>query len=185
MRWIGLAALLTIALSGNAQATTIDLPANSPYPYQRWADQSRMPTPEVVLAVSNNVERYCVGAVLPIARVSGCASIGTNTIVLGRDVKRRAFYHELGHFFDRLVLTDPWRNEFAVLVGYPDRPWKNSGVDELQEIWANVYERCSRPHLPKHRWFRGAIWENDDSGVRLKRWQVKQGCRTIRLAATS
>ena len=184
LRLIGLAALLTLAWAGSAQATTIALPADSPKPYQRWADQSRMPIPDG-LTVSNEINRC--QTYLPVRLTAGCAQYSERTVVLRRWVGRNVFYHEIGHFFDHLVLTDPaqlrdWRNEFAVLFKRPDRQWRNNGDAELVEVFANVYEACSYPRLPKHRWFRGRHWENVDTGVRLKRWQVKASCSMIREA---
>lgn len=127
-------------LASSAQArTAIVPPAGALYPYQQWADESRVPTPDVTLSVVED-SSGCGGEGLR------CTSAGTFTMWIapwldGWRGARKAFHHELGHNFDYYVMSDLDRAAFAALLKDP-RPW-DEAPSSLKEKFAEAYKWCA------------------------------------------
>lgn len=121
-----LVALGGLALCGQAQASTV-ITGGTSYPYQRWVDQAKVPTPDVTLEV---IEEPCL---VDGDYASGCTRLGTYTIWMTHSLgPRRTFLHELGHNFDYYALTDADRQAFANIAG-----------DWDVELFAEVYRSCA------------------------------------------
>lgn len=159
------------------------MPEHSIRPYQHWVNQSRMPTPDATIEISFNIRGICYLNRKPGSWINACSSFETSQIVMHRQGTIRTFYHELGHFFDELVLTDADRAEFARLVKRPNRSW--DGARGLIENFANVYKVCSLSQFPSRSWFynNAANWGNLPDGIKLSRRQVRSGCQMIRRTA--
>src|SRR5882757_92693 len=102
-------------------------------PYQKWADRSKMPTPNVTVTMGDWYEGVC-GSTEP-----ACAWPGLIRMTPFGDPghTRRAFMHELGHQFDYFAMTDAKRAQFETLLG-DTRPWHtspNSPHEQFAEAW--------------------------------------------------
>lgn len=147
MRKVWLIALGGLALCGQAQAsTTISPDSGTTYPYQRWVDEARVPTPDVTLTV---VEAPC-----PYEQATGCTRDDASTIwlnpVLGH---RHEFLHELGHQFDYHVMTDEARAQFLA-IRHDTRAWR-SPPDSPHEQFAEAYALCAQPQ--RANWHQAAF----------------------------
>lgn len=133
---IAVLAVLAFLMSvSQAQATTITCGSCS-LPYQQWADESKMPTPEVTI---NVVEEACPG-LAPGEFAWACTSMGTATI-WDAAPDRETFLHELGHNFDYYVLPVWARERFEVLTE-DGRPWK-ADPNGPDEGFASAYAQCA------------------------------------------
>lgn len=172
MRLATLTAILTLALAGTAQATVIDLPANSSKPYRKWTREAKVPTPPGLLEV--NLDVNTCGTYVPASAIGGCARLSDGVIVVRPRAGRRVWFHELGHFEDAYVLTDIQRAEFARLVNRPGGVW--NGEPGLNEVFAELYAQCA-VGIPSQRALRRRWWP---LWIKLKRYQAKTGCSMIR-----
>lgn len=123
-----LALFAVLACMGASQATastTIQTPEPTIFPWQRWVEESKMPTPDLTITLR---EEPCPGA----PWVTGCVNFEQyeiyfkpNRILKMRDRSRRPLFlfHEVGHFFDREVLTDQLRDRFRAIFGLEGKPW--------------------------------------------------------------
>lgn len=123
------AGLAVLATSG-ADARTIVHPDPSPraHLYQPWVNRAHVPTPAAVVPV-----RADMGACGEWRTAFGCANMSGPVEIVVRPLgARRGFaersilYHELGHVFDRLHLSDG------------DRAWftRRLKVDAAADWWA-------------------------------------------------
>jgi hypothetical protein len=137
-RGILIAVVLVLGMCGAAGATTIAGDHLS-LPYQRWVDESRMPTPNVSLEVHE--DRQCADGYL------AC----TDGIQVwfhpsgGGLGDRYWFMHEIGHAFDRWVLTDSDRSAFVSMLNAA-RPWDDDGAAHDTrpiERFADIYALCA------------------------------------------
>lgn len=116
--------------------TTIVAPAASNYPYQRWVDEAKVPTPDVTLTV---IEEACEG---PTDSSSACTIPGTFIIWQAPVVRaREVFLHELGHNVDYYVLPQWMRERFQLLV-HEERPW-TAEPNGSKEYFASAYAKCA------------------------------------------
>lgn len=136
-----LAAVLVVLGVGSAEArTTINEPLGSHFPYQRWADAAAVPTPNAAISL---LEGACPGA----PQAAGCYT-GAEIYVRGRG-RPGVFFHELGHGFDGLHLTDWDRHRYAELIRRPLARWEPyinpAGITYLglAEDFAQSYADCA------------------------------------------
>jgi hypothetical protein len=121
--------------------TTIIEPPESQFPYQQWVDEAKVPTPPGAVEV--------VETDLPCgyAHTAGCVNNGSIELAPPGpgEHEQELFDHELGHVFDRAILTSKWRTRFAALVGRPGDPW----FPNVEEAFADTYSLCARrPRFP-------------------------------------
>lgn len=97
MRWIGLVAVVWLAMGGVAEAQTVISPeSDARFPYQRWVNQAKVPTPDVSLRIVMGIDRdYCE------PEADGCTLPNESVIWLRPELPgwltRLMFLHELGH----------------------------------------------------------------------------------------
>lgn len=113
-------------------------PAGSPY--QRWADEAKVPTPSVTLTV---IEEPCPTYLAGGSEALACTMRGTNTIWMSPEAwsPKETFFHELGHNFDYYDLTEWERNRFRGLV-HDYRPWE-ANPEGPNEGFAAAYALCA------------------------------------------
>lgn len=130
---------MVLGLAAPAAATTIVAPVGSPVPYQRWADESKVATPQMTLVVDEDAA-ICA----PKAACTGPGDpIWINPWLAGSTFPeiREVFVHELGHHFDYYVMEDWARARFQQLVGDP-RPWTED-PNAPNEKFAEAYRFCA------------------------------------------
>lgn len=154
---IALGAGLVVGVSKAAAGTvTIIGPPSSGLPYQRWADEARVPLPDGVVTV---VEMSTEDAAWPCFTLygyepNGCVLLQKREIYLDpmrlsmqgqRWLNvRSVLWHELGHLFDVLYLTPEDRAYFAAFVHVPAAPWLSDQThDTVGEWFAEVYAICA------------------------------------------
>lgn len=143
-----LALAAVLVLPPRARAMTIDGPSI----LQTWADEAKVPTPNTNISfVEGSPDdsswpcRYGEG---PVA--SACALAqpsGGSVIYFARIIwdfhPRGTFYHEIGHVFDSMYLTDADRHWFAALLGY-EWPWlAPERHTTAGEMFAEEYAVCA------------------------------------------
>jgi hypothetical protein len=143
----GLCLLAVVALApAPAAATTVIDPQAGAFPYQRWVNRAKVPTPDVTLRL---FEVPCP-AELSQDFANACTAKGTYTIWMNPDGgTRERFYHELGHNFDYYEMGRWASRQFRKITG-DERPWRTKpGKIGLSphEIFAEAYARCA---LKKH-----------------------------------
>lgn len=137
-KWIvglGLAALAFCSPPAVARTTIIE-PEGARYPYQRWVDEARVPTPAVTLSI---VEEPCesIDDWAP-----ACTRPGSYTIWMAASLRPRAtLWHEVGHNFDYYTLPEWARQRFATLIAYSG-PWQGVPNDG-SERFAQAYDTCA------------------------------------------
>jgi hypothetical protein len=170
-----LAALILAAVCApQAPAATITCDPCS-YPYQAWADESKMPTPEVTLEVIETTEaESCPGSTL---NFGGCtrpseAKIWLAPEMIGRAFPRGTLYHEIGHNVDADLLPEWMRIRFMAVLGMSP-PW-SANVAEVDywppsEKFAETYAECAvKPWIGRHEhlWGRGPVYGSEPIGGR-------------------
>lgn len=142
------AVLACLRWAGEASAVTIIEPPGSHFPYQQWADEAKMPTPDATLeVVETGAEHGCPGRDLNYA---GCTSPQTGMIWVAPEAfaaigPRRTFWHELGHNVDADL--QPWmRERFMALLGLSGA-WVVEGEpkpgDSPDELFATAWPECA------------------------------------------
>lgn len=138
-----LAAVAAFAPVASAH-TTIAAPEGSAIPYQRWVDETKVPTPDVTLIVR---EEACPG--LPPGEIaSACTIKGTQTIWfewwMPRWARRGSFLHEVAHNVDYLM-PDWVRSRYTALVGL-DLGWREEGAGRWtpHEMFAESWAACAQ-----------------------------------------
>lgn len=149
--------VLTAHVPGAEARTTIVEPEHSPYPFQQWADEAKVPTPTATLSVRI--------APCPVIHppAEGCFE---DPLIWIRDSRADAatLYHELGHAFDRYVMTEEDRNVYKHVVRMTALPWGNSlegaGVWKagLGELFAQTYERCALQYRIRRARLVAPLW---------------------------
>lgn len=137
-----MAAMALAGLAAPAHAATVMDPPNGAYPYQRWVEQARVPTPDVVLRL---IEEPCPAALAGFA--NACTAPNTFTVWMNPETADRAtFYHELGHNFDYYELGRWASRQFRRIIG-DDRRWRTKPGEvglSPHEIFAEAYSVCAR-----------------------------------------
>jgi hypothetical protein len=82
--------IMALGASGAQAQTTITCEPCA-YPYQRWVDEAKVPTPDVT-------EQVVESASAPCEEVLACTD-GPTIYLLSHLAVRGTFYHELGHVF--------------------------------------------------------------------------------------
>jgi hypothetical protein len=131
---------LTIVSTAAAQTTIVE-PVGSHFPYQRWADEAKVPTPPELVSVYEEQG--------PCADALGCAERNAiyfpHVAILGEFVAEGLFDHELGHAFDDQVLTEVDHAEFESLLGESSPwEWEDDSTESPQEVFAESYSYCAR-----------------------------------------
>jgi hypothetical protein len=124
------------AAAGSAQADTTITCEPCSRPYQRWVDEARVPTPDMMLAV---IEAPCPY----LTEVGACTAAGTDTIWFSTS-RRQVFYHELGHNFDWYVLPEWARVRYLAILDLAG-PWEQpeAGHQSPNELFAESYAFCA------------------------------------------
>jgi hypothetical protein len=164
--------LLTLVYVAPASATTLVTPDGQtrPQPYQSWVDRSDVPTPpgKVTLALAP-----CPGGP---AWAAGCADTANRVIYLGTNARDRArLLHELGHIFDRHVMSNPLRARFTAVAGLTG-PWHSTQADPPEEQFAEAYSVCGRFSSLRQMYF--GMYAYSPTPARHRR-----ACSVIRQAA--
>ena len=143
---LGAAALLAVIPSPAQAVTLVTLTGEPvPQPYQRWADNAKIPTVNETVTLSLT---DCPGI-----EESACAMPGRIWLVPGLKIgagwrlERASLWHELGHQFDYRVMHDAQRDVFRALVGDP-RPWVTS-PNSPHEKFAEAYRWCALKTRPR------------------------------------
>src|SRR5689334_13869054 len=125
-------AALCAVLAGSASAATIIEPMGSQFPYQRWADESKMTTPNLTLEViPTSAARGCPSRDFEYA---GCTSPAEGKIwlveseLIGKH-PRQTFYHELGHNIDFDLLPEWMRTRYMAIMAL-EGPWRTPAEPE-------------------------------------------------------
>lgn len=133
MKWVAAVAVWFLFSAAQAQATVITGPTQRGEQIERWLAHSHLPTPDITIRVEDR-DCYEYGG-------SSCAWRETSTMYLSPEDNRKAFFHELGHFFDYSVMTDAARQRFLRLRG-DEREWV-SPPNSPHEQFASVYRYLS------------------------------------------
>ena len=117
-------------------------PFQGAYPYQRWVEQSDVPTPDVNLRL---IEATCPPELVGFA--TACTQRDTFTIWMNPEgATKSRFYHELGHNFDYYELGRWASRQFRRIIG-DDRRWRTKPGEiglSPHEIFAEAYSECAR-----------------------------------------
>lgn len=135
---------------------------------QAWVDASYVPQAPGRVTLHH---AYCRGWRPADGPGVSCTLAGSDEIWLQAEPwqLRMALFHELGHRFDFLVMTDAARAAFARAVNIPVREaWKGS------EVFADAFSLCSRRRVLATTYF-------DEYGPTPT--QHRRACRVFRLAA--
>jgi len=148
---LAIVVLASGASSASANTTVVE-PEGSHFPYQRWVDEAKVPTPDLVATV---IEEACPGA----PKVEACTTltaVGAVTIWVNPATYTAKegwpplfFYHELGHDFDFSVLR-PWGRKRFRQLRHSHRAWdvtegRGEGLG-LSEVFADSYAGCAYAH---------------------------------------
>ncbi len=162
---VAVALALGLALAGRADALTLMVNGDTPsVRYQRWVDEMRVPTPNVIVTLKL-VPDAAAGRAICIEG-SACAFRGEPpTIVLptefdppgsaaliGRDPRgaiKDKLFHEAGHLIDRYLMTDANRDRFRMIIR-DARPWRTS-PDSPHEQFAEAAAACAWPPALRDR----------------------------------
>lgn len=139
------------AVDGGHASTTVVAPPASPYPYQRWVDEGKVPTPDLAVSIREMSQRdpawpcpNTTGFTPAACVIPETAEIYLDTARL-HSVVRGTVWHELGHLFDFESLSPSDRDRFARLIGWPEDPWASSTTGmPAGEYFAEAYSLCAR-----------------------------------------
>lgn len=167
---LGLTALVLLVPAAQAR-TTIIAPAGSKTPYQRWVDESKIPTPSITLTI---IESGCPSSE---DFAWACTQQGSFTIWVGAEGRDRwTFYHELGHNFDYYVLSVWARTRFQRITNTLTLPWQFEGTDPA-ERFAETYAHCAERGVNSIGDPNLAIRGEGMGGMRNK--EVRRLCRMV------
>jgi len=149
-------ALAACALSpavAPAQTSLVVARPLSPARFQRLIAAAAIPTPHATLVLQRGL---CPGAP---SWAAGCALPLQRQIWLSAEgLQPSIFFHELGHVFDWLVMTDAMRARFAKLIHRPGEwNWTATNRNPPVEQFAEAYSICAR-----HRKIRAVTYGNYD-----------------------
>jgi hypothetical protein len=131
-----------------ASALTINCEPCS-LPYQRWADEAKMPMPDgPITVVETTAEHGCPSRELNYA---ACTQPSERMIWIAPAMvvgffPRETFYHELGHNFDTNVLPGWARERFMQILGL-EGEWNIPSEPKLydpSEHFADAYAQCAK-----------------------------------------
>jgi len=140
-------AFFAMAAAASAQTTVVE-PIGSHLPYQRWVDESAVPTPDVTIEVIETEAGHgCPGRQFDYI---ACTAPWERKIWIDEAgaVSRRPreiFMHELGHNFDADVLPEWARERFDALEGLGG-PWVITEEPQPMtpsEWFAETYAQCA------------------------------------------
>jgi hypothetical protein len=138
---LALAAIAMLLNPATATSATVIDPLEGAFPYQRWVERAKVPTPDVTLRL---LEEPCP---LELGFANACTERDTYTIWMSPEGATRArFYHELGHNFDYYELGRWASRQFRKIVG-DDRRWRTKPGEiglSPHEIFAEAYSVCAR-----------------------------------------
>ena len=140
--------------------------------YQRWVATAAVPTPRATIAVEAGL---CPGAP---SWAAACSLPLEHQIWLTSEGRQRSvFFHELGHVFDWLVMTDGARSRFAALIHRSaEWNWTSTNHNPPVEQFAEAYSMCAR-----HRVIKAVAYGNYDYTPTPARH--RRACALIRGAA--
>jgi hypothetical protein len=147
----GLIVVLLLACAATpARAALLVTPQDRPIggQWQRWTNESRMPTYRGVVQLVPASVAFCGDDVLGCAEAGHCplglvdcaANGAVPVIAVGRRDEHWTLLHELGHEFDWAYLTGRERERLLVLMGDAGQPWREGGA---QDDFANLYATCA------------------------------------------
>jgi hypothetical protein len=131
-----------LAGASGAQAHTTITCEPCSFPYQRWVDEAKVPTPDVTLTV---IEGPCaiesVGVcTAPALLTTWVDAAKLTTVELS---PHEAFLHELGHVFDAYTLPE-WARSRYRHIRNSVQPWFGPTSGEgLAEVFAESYMGCA------------------------------------------
>lgn len=160
MKWLGVVGAAFVLCCGQASASTvISADSGTSWPYQRWVERMKVPTPDVTVTVVENTDRCSYPAL-------GCTDGSTIWLMPTLDA-RFTFRHEVGHIFDQQVT--------AVDGGHLQRRFSEITRQPYDlERFANTYALCSeRARFPR-------TWVGGYLGYR----KARAVCPMIRAAAS-
>lgn len=130
--------------------TVVDASVGARFPYQRWIDKAKVPTPDIRIEV---IEEPCPGY----PNVNGCRGAESTIYLHPERIGLPSqgpwlFLHEVGHYFDGVYLTDALRAEFNRIFG-DSRPWDSPRSTTVRpgprtigppaERFAQAYAECA------------------------------------------
>lgn len=122
-------------------ATTVLVEDGSPgWPYQRWVNLARVPTPSGVVTVTETQEN-CSPSAFACVRPDDPRTI---YFYFDPPMPRFWFLHELGHVYHLLYLDEAERSRFTALDVHGPRTWNS-------ERFANAYAECAIRARPTQR----------------------------------
>lgn len=159
-------ALLAMPLAAASAHTTIIEPPGSHFPYQRWVEEAKEPTPDITLTIiETNGADGCPVRALDYA---ACTSPSEGIIWISpedasRVFPRQLFYHEIGHNVDGDMLT-PWMRERFMALFNLGGEWRVEGEPppySPNEQFADVWAQCAyKPRISTQpHWGVGPIWQ--------------------------
>jgi len=168
-------ALASCALSpagAPAQTSLVVARPLSPARYQRLIAAAAIPTPHATIVLEGGL---CPGAP---SWAAGCALPLQRQIWLSAEgLQPSIFFHELGHVFDWLVMTDGVRSRFAALIHRSaEWNWTSTNHNPPVEQFAEAYSMCAR-----HRVIKAVAYGNYDYTPTPARH--RRACALIRGAA--
>lgn len=140
--------ILVLGLAGSASATTIQVADGTPdFPYQRWVDEAKVPTPPIVLPVEENSGLGSAAATPnPALPAEDRESVHIDFDVT-RGQYRHTFLHELGHIYAYTSMDDGERAQFSALMG-DSRSWHEYTPPYWHaspgELFAEAYAFCAK-----------------------------------------
>lgn len=169
-KWILIAVgvLAVLAPSAAANATIVE-PEGGHYPYQRWVDEAKVPTPDgAITVVETSADHGCPGREL---NYDACTKPAERLIWFSPDAAagepREIFLHEIGHNVDHYLLPTWMRVRFMVILRLSGT-WQELAEPQPYtpaEVFADTYAECAlRPYYsPRHLGFQprgGAVNHN-------------------------
>lgn len=145
---LAVVAWILVALASQAH-TTIAAPPDTRFAFQQWVDEAKVPTPDLTATVH---EMATTDPAWPCHTTygyepNGCIVTEKADIYLdtGRLLSiRDTLWHELGHLFDYVALTDADRAWFASFIRWPAEPWLSAATHETAgELFAETYAICA------------------------------------------
>jgi hypothetical protein len=165
-------ALAIIPAAAPAQTSLVVAGRLSAARYQRWVASAAVPTPHTTIALQDGL---CPGAP---SWAAACSLPLQHQIWLTSEGRQSSvFFHELGHVFDWLVMTDSVRARFAALIRRPGEwNWTTTNRNPPVEQFAEAYSMCAR-----HRTIRAVAYGNYDYTPTPARH--RRACALLRSAA--
>jgi hypothetical protein len=137
-----LVAAAVLALGGSeASARTTILCDPCSYPYQRWVDEAKVPTPDEVVTLVEDSTPCREGSACTEAGPGGNIFLDPAHFFEDPFFVENALLHEIGHRFDYTLATEEMRAGFMAILG-DTRAWRQS-PNSPHENFAEVYSLCA------------------------------------------